>query len=277
MPSPFPGMDPYLEHPAIFPDLHDSMIAGLREAVNVRLPESYFARIGSRVWVEVSQRPIEPDVNVLRRQKGANGGIGAGGGGVAVAPDIGTKPVVVYVPHDETREGFLDIYKRLGNEILVTTIEVLSPANKTPGTHGRDLYLRKQSEVLNSRTHLVEIDLLRGGMHTTAVPRERALAQTGPFDYHVCIRRFDDWENFLVHPIKLDHRLPEVAIPLLPEDGAVSIDLQAVFDRCYDTGRYDRQLAYHERIPEPPLNAEQQEWALRLLREKGILEPRPAS
>lgn len=277
MPSPFPGMDPYLEHPAIFPDLHDRMIVCLSETMNGRLPESYFARIGSRVWVEVSQRPIEPDVNVLRREKDANGGIPAGGGGVAVATDIGTKPVVVYVPYDETREGFLNIYKRLRDEILVTAIEVLSLANKTPGVHGRDLYLRKQSEVLNSRTHLVEIDLLRGGTHTTAVPRERALAQTGPFDYHVCIRRFDDWENFLVYAIKLEQRLPEIAIPLLPEDGMVTIDLQAVFDRCYDTGRYGRQLAYSERIPEPPLNAEQQDWAIRLLREKGIREPRPAS
>jgi hypothetical protein len=259
MPSPFPGMDPYLEHPAIFPDLHDRMIVSLSESVNGRLPESYFARIGSRVWVEVSQRPIAPDVNVLRRERDANGGIRGAGGGVAVAPEAGTKPVVVYVPHDETRENFLNIYKRLGNEILVTTIEVLSLANKMPGAHGRDLYLRKQTEILESRTHLVEIDLLRGGTHTTAVPRERAVAQTGPFDYHVCIHRFDAWENFLVYPIRLDQRLPEIAIPLLPEDGVVPTDLQAVFDRCYDNGLYLRQFAYGEITPEPPLHPEQQE------------------
>ena len=27
MPCPFPGMDPYIERPAIWPDFHDSVIA----------------------------------------------------------------------------------------------------------------------------------------------------------------------------------------------------------------------------------------------------------
>ena len=41
MPSPFPGMDPFLEHPEVFPDLHDSLGATLRESLNARLPEPY--------------------------------------------------------------------------------------------------------------------------------------------------------------------------------------------------------------------------------------------
>ena len=56
MPSPFPGMDPYLEQPEIFPDLHDSLITYLRETLQASLPNPYFAVLGRRIWIEFSQR-----------------------------------------------------------------------------------------------------------------------------------------------------------------------------------------------------------------------------
>jgi hypothetical protein len=97
-------------------------------------------------------------------------------GAVAVANLPIAHPVVVKVAHDEFREPFIEIYTR-GDEgkRLVASIEVLSLSNKTPGAHGRDLYQRKQKEILASQVHLVEIDLLRGGEHTTAVPLELAV------------------------------------------------------------------------------------------------------
>src|SRR3989442_6066114 len=78
MPSPFPGMDLLLEHPGVFPDLHDSLIFCLRESMQARLPEPYFAMIRDRLWVEVSERQIEPDVHV---RKGKRGSVPAGGAG----------------------------------------------------------------------------------------------------------------------------------------------------------------------------------------------------
>jgi len=225
MRTPFPGMDPYLEHPVIFPDLHDSMVTYLRESVQTNLPDPYFADIGDRVWVEM----------------------------------------VVTVPQDERREPFLEIYSRLEGERLVTIIEVLSLTNKAPGAHGRDLYLRKQKEILASQVHLVEIDLLRAGEHTTAVPLAWALPKTGRFDYHVCVHRFDNIEDYFVYPILLRQKLPEIAIPLLPGDAPVTVDLQAVFARCYDTGPYRRRVRYGEVDPEPPLEPQDREWAKDLI------------
>ena len=64
MPSPFPGMDPYLEHPDIFPDFHDRFVTYVSDAIQPRLPEPYYAAIGRRVWIEVSERFVGPDVNV---------------------------------------------------------------------------------------------------------------------------------------------------------------------------------------------------------------------
>jgi hypothetical protein len=266
-------MDPFLEHPAIFPDLHDSMIIYLREAIQSRLPEPYYAGTSDRVWVEVSHRQIGPDIKVLRPgddEHPTNGW--EGGVAVAVRLETRTKPAVITVPHDEYRETFLDIYTNLeGSERLVTSIEVLSRANKTPGEQGRELYIKKQREIIEAKVNLVEIDLLRAGQHSTAVPLDWAVARTGPFDYHVCLHLSDRWEDYLVYHFTLNDKLPEIPIPLLPGDQPIVVDLQAVFDRCYDAGPYRRRVRYHEISPVPPLRPDHAEWATRLLKEKGIL------
>ena len=67
MPSPFPGMDPYLENPENFPDFHDSFITYLRENVQANLPLPYYAALGRRVWIEASRRSMGPDEHVIRR------------------------------------------------------------------------------------------------------------------------------------------------------------------------------------------------------------------
>jgi hypothetical protein len=261
-------MDPYLESPSFFPGLHNRLVAVLSEFLQVALPPPYFAEIGERVWVEVSQRYIEPDASVLRVE-GATGGPDADHG---AATATRSRPVVVTVPHDERRETLVEI--RLpgeGGERLVAAIELLSPSNKTPGERGRELYLRKQRELLDSPTHLVEIDLLRGGTHATAVPLDLLNAAVGPFEYHVAIHRFDRFEDFLVYPIRLEERLPEIDIPLLPGDPKVPIDLQAAFDRAYDTGPYRRRIRYAEITPAPALRPDQAEWAARILQAAGML------
>jgi hypothetical protein len=113
--------------------------------------------------------------------------------------------------------------------------------------------LQKQQEVLDSDTHLVEIDLLRSGTHTTAVPLEALRRKAPPFDYHVCVHAFERLGTYAVYTILMTQRLPTIAIPLLPGDGAVNIDLQAVFQRCYDTGPYRRRVRYDPARLMPPL------------------------
>lgn len=236
MPSPFPGMDPYLEQPDVFPGLHDRLIAYLSEALQPLLPAPYFADLGRRAWIEVSERPL-----------------------------------VIRVPHDERQEPFVEIYAGRGKQRrLVTSIEVLSPSNKQPGEDGRNLYLRKQRELLRSKVHVVEIDLLRGGEHTTAVPHDRLLAEAGSFDYHICVHRFDNLEDFFVYPVRLPESLPVVNIPLLPGDESVAVDLQTVFTRSYDTGPYAREIDYRHDRPVPPLTPKQSRWAKQCLVKAGI-------
>jgi hypothetical protein len=256
-------MDPFLEHPDVFPGLHDRLIAYLSEFLQVSLPAPYYADIGRRAWIEVSQRYIGPDAEVPRRHSDPEIG---GSGNVAVAAPANTEPVVIRVPHDEHREPFVEIYVGRGTDRrLVTSIEVLSLTNKTKGQQGRDLYLRKQREILNSKVNLVEVDLLRLGEHTTAVPIQLLVAKVDGFDYHVCVHRFDNLEDYFVYPIQLTWRLPVIAIPLLPDDHPVVLDLQAVFDRAYDAGPYKKEIRYDEDIPEPPLPEVLVPWAEKLL------------
>lgn len=269
MPSPFPGMDPYLESPDWFPDLHGTLITFIKGTLQQSLPESYYAQSSQRVWLEYSRRYVEPDVEVAHRtpkpRKRSRSGTS-----VAVFREAG--PLVISVEtieHGPFKESFLEVRRRRGKQIqIVTSIEVVSPSNKKVANPGREKFLQKQRETLGSQTHLVEIDLLRGGKHTVAVPRNLVEAQAGSFDYLVSIHRFDRPKDFSVYPIVLSEPLPEIAIPLLPGDPDISLNLQAVFDRSYDLGPYRREIEYGRDPIIPRLNAEQTEWAA------GVLKPR---
>jgi len=272
MPSPFPGMDPYLERSRWFRGLHNNLITFLQEALQPLLPSPYFALTGELIWLEGSERYVEPDVDVLRpssvrRREDVEGG--EEGGVATLVAQAEEEPIVVTVPQspdEERTEPYLEIYaRREGEDRLVTSIEVLSLTNKTLGSEGRQKYLEKQQEILSGQVNLVEIDLLRGGAHSSAVPHWLAREKAGPFDYHVSVRRFDRPGEFLVHPISLPRRLPTVQIPLLPGDPAIPISLQAVFQRAYDAGPYRRAVRYGEDSIDPPLTTAQAAWAAQIL------------
>lgn len=272
MPSPFPGMDPWLEGRGVFPDVHNRFIAEFSAALNAVIPPPYFTAIGTRVVIEgdAPDRFVEPDVDILK-PPGANGSHGpAGGGGVVTADAVEVTPVTVHVPRDEFTEWLLEVRTGEGDEQLVTTIELLSRSNKRAGGEGRAEYVRKQREMRERRVNMVEIDLLRGGAHTTVVPLAAAVRKTGPFDYHVCVYRPDQPEDLQVYPIRLPQRLPTVVVPLAPGSPGVTVNLQVVLDRCYDVGLYTRRVTYPKPC-DPPLAAEQQAWAEGVLRAKGLL------
>ena len=272
MPSPFPGMDPFLEDPKYFGDLHGTFQTYMREQLQSRLPAPYFAAISERLVVEVEEakpRWIESDTDILRSYRDDDSG-----GGVAVATAVATsfhtrsEPIIVSESEPETQK-FVEIRTRdeAGEERVITSIEVLSPSNKRLG-EGRDLYRRKQREVIDAEISLVEIDLLRSGEHTTAVSVHALRLRRGPQpDYHVHVSIANNFQS-LLYPFRVEDLLPEVAVPLLAKDGYVALDLQLVFNRCYDSGPYPRRIRYELPLLIPPLKPEQQEWASKLLEPK---------
>jgi hypothetical protein len=268
MPSPFPGMDPYLEDPDVFPNLHDKFIVYLEEFLQPCLPEPYYAKTAQRAWIESADKDRYPDMSVLIGAPGDRGSL-RDTGGVATIPTSRARPLTIAVddlPWDEYRETFLEIYTKIsGSARLVTAIEVLSPINKAPGAEARGMYLKKQHELLNANVNLIEIDLLRRGAHTTAVPKRELVARYGQFDYHVCTHCFDRRMEYDVFPFELPEKLPVIQIPLLPEDGRVDVDLQAVFNRCYETGAYPREVNYASEPPPPALSPERLAWVKSVL------------
>src|SRR5262245_6480259 len=112
MPSPFPGMDPFLEDPTVFPNLHGKLIAYIEEYLQPRLPIPYFAASSERVWLEASERHIEPDVDVLRRRPNAEANGGEQGAGAALATR--TQAATVLLAEEERRQPFLELYARRG-------------------------------------------------------------------------------------------------------------------------------------------------------------------
>ena len=262
MPAPFPGMNPYLEDPDIFPNLHDKLIVYMEEFIQPQLPKAYYAKASQRVWLEYAEGSRVPDVSVLRARRPDTR---QEQGGTAIA-DSPVKITAPYIPWDEFHESYLEVYsKHHGEARLITAIEVLGPTNKAPGEQARGAYGEKQMEILGSAVNLVEIDLLRGGRHTTAVPHKELLDRCGNIDYHVCVHHFDQPKDFFIYPIQLPEKLPKVAIPLLPGDPSVQVDLQAILDLCYDRGPYRREINYSDDPPSPTLSPERLAWVKSLL------------
>lgn len=269
MPSPFPGMDPYLEHSARWPGVHQGLITYIQSVLNAILPPRYVADIGERLYIlqPERERDIYPDVVVVEHpSREMSAERGAGGAAVAVSDP----PWVMTVEPVEMREVFVEIFPVADEGHLVTVIEVLSPSNKTAGSPGRELYLTKQREILGSQTHLIEIDLLRRGEHTVGAPREKLL-QRGLWDYLASLHRGGQRGRYEVWAIPLRQRLPRIRVPLATGDPDIVLDLQAVFNRCYDEGAYARRLDYR-REPATPLKGSDAEWATCLLREQGLRE-----
>lgn len=268
MPSPFPGMDPYLESSAFWRDVHQSLIYCCRAALNAVLPPEYAAELDERLYVVNAARSVYADAASIRRERPTTGE-----GGVGVAEPLAYDPPrIIRLEREEVRESFIEIVVVHEGGRLVAAIKVLSPANKRNGA-GREEYLRKQRDLLASDAHLLEIDLLRGGEHTLTVPPEEVNMERE--HYRVCLHRARGDSTFELWSRSVREPLPLVTVPLDAGQGGVPLDLQAVFTRAYDEGLFARRADYRG-DPDPPLSAEDASWADALLRERGLREGRPA-
>lgn len=267
MPSPFPGMDPYLEDPVLWQGVHQGLISSMRAELNSFLPPNYVADMGERLYVLEPGRSIYPDVFVMERTIVNKPKKSTGAPGSVATCD---PPVVLTVEPEQIREVFIEILSLKPERHIIAIIEVLSPSNKMAGSEGREQYRKKQSEVLGSDIHLIEIDLLRHGEHTVAIPYQR-LRERATWDYLVSLHRGQGklFGRFEFWAVTLQQRLPRILVPLGKGDPDVVLDLQAVFSRCYDEGAYQRQVDYRS-DPPMPLGPEGKKWAATLLNEMGL-------
>jgi Protein of unknown function (DUF4058) len=247
-------MDPYLEHPALWPGVHQSVITYSRDLLQEQAGDGFIVTMGERVYVE---RPEEdsfyPDVSLVQARRARKKP-------KVTKTKAADSPVVVVVLEGiERREVFLEILDARNGDKVVTVIEVLSPSNKRKGP-GRELYLGKQRDVLESDASLVEIDLLREGEPTVALPPE----SLGEEAYRVVVSRPQDRKRRELYPIALRDPLPRAGIPLVPPHADLVLDLAAVMAQTYERGAYGRRIDYG-REPFPALRREDEAWCRKLL------------
>lgn len=264
MPSPFPGMDPYLEDPGLWPDTHHGFISEMQAVLNRQLRPRYHVRVEERVYISDENDPgrsaIVPDLRIRDV-------FGSDEPQVFQTSETPTaavaEPIVLTtLIEDEIHEARLEIIDR-SQRAVVTVIEVLSPTNKVAGSRGRASYEHERLEIMNSPAHFVEIDLLREGI---PIQTRELLPKA---DYCVHVSRRDGRPKGTVWPILLPQRLPPIHIPLLPEDADCELDLQTVLDTAYDRAAYDLEIDYSQ-DPVPPLPPGCAEWANGLLSDKGV-------
>jgi hypothetical protein len=216
MPSPFPGMNPYLEQPRVWHDFHERFLPAIADHLAGQAEPRYVVKIDEHV--------LEAPCEVL-------------------LPDV-----------DVERLSYVEIRDR-DSWTLVTVIELLSPSNKQIGKD-REQFVSKRSQLLSSRIHYVEIDLLRGD------PRL-------PFDdlpdceYYALVSRCEDRPRGSLWPVRLRDPLPVIPVPLYSPSADLSLDLQFLLHRVYDSARYQNWI--YTRGPIPPLSADDAFWSRQIL------------
>lgn len=243
----FPGMNPYLENPELWSEVHFGLIAVLARSLNAVITPKYRAAVEKRVYADSLLVGI-PDISVVQRGTGA------------AEPQRTTatlsEPLVVTVPIvEETQERFLEI-RDVGTGTVVTVVEVLSPKNKRSG-EGKAKYDAKRQTTLNSTAHLVEIDLLRTG-------EPKPMAGGVASDYRILVSRANRRPAAELYPFNLREALPRFLLPLCPEDQEPVVDLHSILEQVYEEAALDLVIDYTH-PPVPPVSDDDFAWIQTLI------------
>ncbi len=124
MPSPFPGMNPYLEHPTPGPGVHNGLIAALQLSLAPQLRPRYYVALEERLYI------TEPDLRVLvGRPDLAVVGQPAAETGLKPSPSASSMLTVQVPLPDEVRETYLEV-RETGTDYVRTVL--IPPTNKRP-------------------------------------------------------------------------------------------------------------------------------------------------
>jgi hypothetical protein len=260
MPNPFPGMNPWLENPALWSDVHFRLIAALARYLSPLVSPRYFVAVESQAYIAAGSATSSaspsvaryPDVSIVQTRE-AQPEYGQSSAETLCA----AMPYQVEVPvPDVIEETYLEI-RETGAEQIVAVIEVLSPTNKRPGA-GRQKYERKRLEILGTSTHLIEIDLLCAWAPMPVIGA--ALAS----HYRVLVRRGTQGNQATLYPFNVRDAIPTFNLPLQAGDVEPMIDLKLLLDQVYAEARYDLRIHY-DHAPIPPLSEADRQWAEEIL------------
>jgi hypothetical protein len=254
MPSPFPGMNPYLEAPFLWREVHSRLIVALANDVGRRLRPKYYAAIETRTYLEDESEGVlvgVPDAVVFAGAQTRQASITT----TVTIPQIQPQRVQLVEPI-EVKERFLEV-RQVASHAVIAAVEVLSPKNKRGD--GRISYLKKRQAIFESRTHLIELDLLR------AYQPMPMLGMSWLGDYRILVSDAAQRPNADLYGFNLRDRIPRFPLPLQPDDQPLTVDLQPLLQTVYDEGNFDLRINYNEPVPEPALSESDQTWVQQCL------------
>jgi Protein of unknown function (DUF4058) len=264
MSSPFPGMNPYLEHPDLWSEVHNRLIVAIADEITSHLSQKYRVAIEKRTYKFDSEDSLLigiPDVAIFKAKKTD---LSTGKTAVMTLPETENKSVTVTLPLPlEIKEGYLEI-REVSTGKVITVIEVISPTNKRT-KEGRKAYLRKREELLRSDVNLIEIDLIRTGEKMPVVTN---IPDT---DYRILIVRFHRLPSAQLFAFTVRESIPNFPIPLEQGEEEIILNLQNLLLGIYERARFDLTLDYNEN-PVPDLLVKDREWMELLLKEQGRRE-----
>ncbi|MGL6075855.1 MAG: DUF4058 family protein [Fimbriiglobus sp.] len=247
MPSPFPGMDPYLELPSLWTSIHTRLLVGISNYLKPQMPKGFRVDVEQYVRLELRDdfSSYKPDLSV-RVTDSKND----------TQPRREYQPgstIKLTRPKRSQRKRFVKVVD-LSNNSIVTVIEVLSYSDKSTREDGRR-YRLKRVEFMESGLNFVEIDLLRAGRRPIKKPEVR--------DYYALVSRSTEYPKAEIWDLSILEPLPVIPIPVSPLLPEPVLDLQAVLAKLDDEGGYSESFNY--RIPpKPALRADDVEWATKL-------------
>jgi hypothetical protein len=233
MPSPFPGMDPYLEG-EMWVEFQHSFVHRISQQVMPLVRPKYVAFLAKRYCRE----PIVFEGSDKEAR--------------TVQPIMDDVPVLAIEIRD------------VAERRLVTLIEILSPVNKR-GEGARE-YAQRRLELMQTNTHLLEIDLLCQGR------RIQLLQEPPPAPYYLYLSRAQRRPYTQVWALPLSKPLPTIPVPLLPPDPDVPLDLQAAMTDCFTLVGYEDLLDYSAKPP-AGLTEEEKTWVVEALQKQGFRRP----
>ncbi|MFB2973090.1 DUF4058 family protein [Aerosakkonema sp. BLCC-F183] len=266
MPSPFPGMNPYLENPELWSEVHHRLITAIAIAIAPDLRPKYRVAIEKRTYlsdIEDSVLVGIPDVGVYAKRTAATptriSSTDASRSNVALASPTEATAVTIPLP-EEVRESYLAI-KEGKTGTVVTVVEILSPKNKRD-KEGRKAYETKRQQVLASLTNLVEIDLLRSGKPMRIIEKIQS-------DYRILISRSNRRPTASLYAFNLRDAIPSFHLPLESGESEPLVELQSLLNNIYDEASFDMAIDY-DRQPVPQLKPEDAVWVDELLRTQKL-------
>ena len=263
MPTPFPGMDPFIESSRLWSQFHTALIVAIQQYLTPQLRPKYRVEIEERTYQQlefISAHTDDlvgiPDVLIEQSKKLREAAVAYSAGDTEIIT-----PLTAELPqYYDAKERYLEV-RHLESQEIITVMELISPSNKIKGK-GKEEYEEKRKKVLASYTHFIEIDLTRTGR---VLPMKLHNGSVG--DYRILVSRAPQRPRADVYAFKLRQPIPSFPVPLLQEDPEPIVPLNQLVHELYDRAGYDMAIDYNQPL-DPPLSSEDAAWAESLINKK---------